>query len=151
MTDFRSHKVRVSNIPQGDSLCNIGTKSIGVILFSWLCVVVMLLTEYKVIAIPFLFVALLLTFRSGKKQFKGTNKFFVIFNSADPDNCDLVYLSEVQSWEYRVKKDGNDYMSIILQENEKFRITEGVNFQMYKYFQRQLPQLEVRNKKDKGS
>lgn len=150
MTEHRSHKVRIANIPKDDALCVIGTKSLNIIVTAWIFVAVMLFSDYKLMTLPFLFVALLLTFRSGKKQFRGTKNYFIIYSSADPENCDLIYLSEVIGWEYRVKKYTDDYMCIILQDNALIKISEGVNIQMYRYFQRQLPALEIRLKKDKA-
>lgn len=149
MAEYRSHKVRLSNVPKDSALCSIGTKTAGPIIIAWLLALLVLCSQYRYMAIPVAFVALVLTLRHNTRQFRGCRTYFIIYNSQDPSNCDLIYLSEVRGWEYRVKKDGNDYMTVTLQDDEKIRITEGVNIAMYRYFQRNLPQLEIRSRKVK--
>ena len=149
MSEHRSHKVKLSNLADSRSLCIISTKTPGPIIVSWALSVLVLMTEYKYMAIPFLFVSLILTFRKGTMQFRGCEKYFVLYNPETPNDGELFYLSEVAYWEYRVKKDGRDYVSLGLHDGEKVRITEGAGLYMYRYFQRVLPELERRNKKTK--
>ena len=82
-----------------------------------------------------------------KKSFEGFDNFFVIFNDKNNEYADLIYISEIEGWEYRITNNGDKVM-LYLTNNERYRIEENTDRKMYSYFRDIMPEREVRKKKE---
>jgi hypothetical protein len=148
MSEHKSHKIRIEHIPQAKTRCSISSKKKSNMVLIWIMVFLVLLTKI-VIAIGIVTIyALIYCFGTDKKSFEGFDNFFVIYNDKNNEFADLIYISEIEGWEYRITNNGDKVM-LYLNNNEKYRIDENVDRQMYSYFRDIMPEREIRKKKER--
>ena len=147
MSEHKSHKIKIEHIPQGKTRCSISTKKKSNMIFSWIIVFIVLLTRNVLLIGICAIYALIYCFGTDKKSFEGFDNFFVIFNDKNNEYADLIYISEIEGWEYRITNNGDKVM-LYLNNNERYRIDENVDRKMYSYFRDIMPEREVRKKKE---
>ena len=148
MSEHKSHRIRIEHIPQAKTRCSISSKKKSNMVLIWIMVFLVLLTKI-VIAIGIVTIyALIYCFGTDRKSFEGFDHFFVIYNDKNNEFADLIYISEIEGWEYRITNNGDKVM-LYLNNNEKYRIDENVDRQMYSYFRDIMPEREIRKKKER--
>ena len=142
--EYKSHRIKRTNIPQGKKLLYLDNKNRYVALGQWGLCGASLLTPWPLLALPMGFLASITTFRKGKVLFEGYDNFFVYFQGNDPNYCEIIYLDEVLNWEYRITKQDN-ILLLVLQEHEKICIS-NMRVPVYRYCREVMPDREVRRK-----
>ena len=147
MSEHKSHKVKLENIPKGKIICHLSNRSDNIKLLLWASTGVLLLVKRPILAILVGFYAVVYTFSTEKKLFDGYEKFFVIYNDQTGECCELIYISEIEGWEYRIMNSG-DKIIFYLPNNEKYRVDTNVDRKIYNYLKQVLPEKEIRKKKE---
>ena len=147
MTEHKSHKVRIDNIPQEKIICHVSNRSLYGKVFLWSLAVLLLLSKSYILAVIVGFYAFVYTFSTEKKYYDGYDRFFVVHDEPNDECCELIYLSEIEGWEYRVTAE-KDKMVLYLRDKERYRLEENVSRRLYSYFCSVLPEKEIRKKKE---
>lgn len=148
MPEHKSHKVRIEHIPKEKARCSISTKKRSNMIFSWIMVFIAFLTKSLLLIGFFTIYALIYCFGTNVKKFEGFDKFLVIYNDKNNEYADLIYISEIEGWEYRITNTGEKVM-LYLNNNERYRIDENVDRTMYSYLKDVMPEREIRKKKER--
>ena len=148
MPEHKSHKIRIEHIPRDKCRCSIGTKKKSHMIFSWIMVFIALCTKSLILIGFFIIYALTYSFGQDRKSFDGFDNFFVIYNDKNNEYADLIYISEIEGWEYRITNSGDKVM-LYLNNKDRYRIEENVDRTMYSYFRDIMPEREVRKKKER--
>ena len=147
MSEHKSHKVKIENILPEKAKIKLGSKNRTYVIAAWLFVLMLALAKLWILVIFAGFYAFIYSFGDDKKIFEGNSKFFVVYNDQNNIYADVIYLSEVEGWEYRITNT-KDKMIFYLYDMEKYRIEENVDRRMYGYFREVLPEKEIRRKKE---
>jgi len=145
--EYRSHKVRIENLPKEKPIYNVGTKSLSVIIVGWGLTAALLTSKnYWYLAVPAGVFSAMQTFKKDRKIFEGFANRFVVYLLDDSVYCEQYYHSEIIEWESRMSN-GNTYISLTMKDGEKKKIERGCDRGMCLYFHRCLPEKERRPKK----
>lgn len=147
MTEHKSHKVRIENIPEGKIICHVSNRSFDVKVFLLVIELMLLVSGSRIIAAILGFYSLVYLFSEEKKYYDGYDRYLVRYNNPNDEYCDLIYLSEIEGWEYRITNSG-DKIILYLRENERYRLEENVSRKLYNYFTTMIPEREIRKKKE---
>ena len=147
MSEHKSHKVKLENIPKDKVICHLSNRSDNVKVLLWALAAALLFTKNYVLAVLIGFYAFVYTFSTEKKLFEGFEKFLTVYNDPNGEYCELIYLSEVEGWEYRITDQG-DKLIFYLADGEKYRIDTNVDRKIYTYLRQVLPEKERRKKKE---
>ena len=142
MTEYKSHRVKRENLPAEKPICVIDTRAVYLILFSWGVAFLFLILK-NVLAVLLIFVAIVISARKPKVLYLGYEDRFVYMNKDDPQYCNVIYLSEIKGWEYRITNNG-DKLILYLEDGEVIKISEKMVRSLYNYFHKVLPDREVR-------
>ena len=147
MSEHKSHKVKLENIPKDKVICHLSNRSDNIKVLLWALAVVLLITKHVILAVLIGFYAFVYTFSTEKKLFDGFEKFFTVYSDSNGEYCELIYLSEVEGWEYRITDKG-DKLIFYLSGSEKYRVDTNVDRKIYTYLRQVLPEKEIRKKKE---
>ena len=141
--EYKSHKIRISNIPVEKKIYRTTDKSMMLVAFSWLVSAYLLFVARSVFGFLAVFYSICITFRGDNVIFDGYTHFFIMYDQMDTKYCDIIYHSEVARWTYH-----GDFLSpkitVFLRDGEMISITKGVDRTMKKYFQKVMRRKEDR-------
>jgi hypothetical protein len=147
MTESKSRRVKVANLPESKALCTITNKPVALIVFVWLVFTIVLFTaKEKILCIPFGIYGLIMTFKEEKKIFTGHIDYLVIYDEDKKEECDIYYLSEIRRWYFKQKL-FNPSVTLFLQEGETFLFCKCVGSEIYSYLRKVMPEKEVQPKR----
>ncbi|MBQ9037596.1 MAG: hypothetical protein IJ115_09100 [Erysipelotrichaceae bacterium] len=148
--EYRSHKIRIFNIPSGKMVYQSTSKPVTFTIISLVLTLLVFLTEYKLLAIIMAVVVILFYLLSNKKQISGYDSFVIVYNQHNNEFCDIIYFSEINYWEYRITRNGNKVM-LFLNDGEKYCVDNGVSMSTHAYFQKHLPEKELKSREERLS
>lgn len=147
MGEYKSHRVKVANLPKAKSLCSVGNKEISTLIIIWtIALASMFIFKNVLTAIPVLAYGFFLALRPYKGIFEGYNSFFVIYDQSKKDECDLIYLSELKYWSC----EGNFFnpsIKFFLNDGQKIYLEKAVDSKISDYFRKVAPKKEIKKKK----
>ena len=131
--EYKSHTIRVSNIPVEKKLYRTTDKSLILVACCWCVTAFLAIVLRSYFALLTFFYSLFVTFSGDNVIFEGYRHFFVIYDQYNRKYCDIIYLSDVARWSYQ-----GDYFSakifITMRDGEKITISKGVDHMMKRYF-----------------
>ena len=142
MADHKSHQFRIDHLPQTRPLCVVDSKPFIMVVIAW-GIIILLVAYNFLLSIPFIFLALVLTIHKGKLFYVGYEDRFVIFRQDDVKYCDMLWLNDIRGWEYRITDKGHK-IYFYMKDGETIKLIREVNRKLYYYFQRVIPEKEVR-------
>jgi len=142
MAEHKSHKIRIEHLPTTKPLCTVDSKSWVAVFVAWIIIIILVIIN-ALLAVPFIFLALLLTFHRGILFYAGYEDRFVIFEQPGSKYCMMLYHCDIKGWEYRITDKG-DKIHLYMKDGETIKLIRGVNRKLYYYFTKVLPDREVR-------
>ncbi len=147
MTERKSRRVKVSNLPDSKALCTITNKPLALIVFSWVIFSWVLFTaDEKILSIPFGIYGLIMTLKEEKKIFSGHLDYLVVYDEDNQEECDIYYLSEIRRWYFKQQL-LNPSLTLFLLEGEKFIFCKCVGSEIRSYMRKVMPEKEVQPKR----
>ena len=146
MTEHKSHRIRIDHLPQSKPLCTVDTKSRTVVICAWVVSLCILLAK-SLLAIPFIFLAVILTINKGKPVYEGYEDRFVIYKEDDSEFCQMLWHADIHGWEYRITDKG-DRLHLYMKDGETIKLSDNIDRRLYHYFAKVLPDREVRRNKE---
>ena len=148
--EYRSHKIKTVNIPSAKMVYHSTSKPLSFTVISLVLALLVFLTEYKLLALIMAAVAIVFYLVPDKKQISGYDSFVIVYNQQNNEFCDIIYFSEIKYWEYRITRKGNKIM-LFLNDGEKYSVDKGVNMSTHAYFQKHLPEKELKSREERLS
>lgn len=142
MAEHKSHRIRIDHLPQTKPLCTVTTKSRVTVVCAWVIAFIVCLSK-SFLAIPFVFLALVLTANKGKTVYAGYDDRFVIYEEDDQQFCQMLWHSDISGWEYRIT-DKCDKLYLYTTDGETIKLSNYINRQLYGYFDKTMGDRQIR-------
>ncbi len=147
MSEHKSHKVLIANIPKGKPICRVGNKSYLGLVFGLIFIVGMFFYFRNILLVlPMIIYELFLSLKPYKGIFDGYNSFFVIYDKDNKKEADLYYLSELKYW----CSDGtffNPSVIFFLNDGEKVVLKKAIDSEIFDYLRKVAEKKEIQKKK----
>ena len=148
MAEYKSHRIKIENLSKGKVLYTKDNRNRVLNYTLWIIAVLSLFVlPNRYYSIPLIVIAIIVSLKKDKIFYQGCDNMFIMYNDRENIYCDVIYLSEICKWEYRVKNSG-DNLLIALSDEEVIKIAEQCEIGLYHYFQKVLPEKEYRHKKN---
>ena len=146
--EHKSHRIRTANVPEGNLVYSVIDKSYLFIAAQFNIGLAFLLSERKVMSIPFFVYAAYLLLRPTKQYISVYDKFIVITDQSDPYYSDILYNTEIRYWEFRIKNTRYEIM-FYLNDEEKYLLDHHVNMKLHDSLVKTIEDKEIKSKKER--
>lgn len=146
--EHKSHRIRIANIPEGKMMYSLTDRGKGIIIcFCILAVLALIHKEYVLLGINLL-ATLYFTLRNAKILIRGYDSFLVVTDRDNVQYGDILYNSEINYWEYRIKSNSNQVM-FYLSDGEKYLLDHDVVISLHDYLSKTMPDKEIKNRRER--
>ena len=145
MEEKKSHSVKTTNLPNSKPIADVSNKPVVIVILLWILTLFLyFFFENKILSLPPMFYALIITLKKRDLIFTGHNSFFVIYDKDDKQKCDIYYHSEVKKWCY-VNKLFSPYIIFLLNDGEQV-VLKSSGSEVVSYLRKVLAKKEVEKK-----
>ena len=145
MEEKKSHSVKTTNLPNSKPIAVVSNKPVVIVILLWILTLFLyFFFENKILSLPPMFYALIITLKKRDLIFTGHNSFFVIYDKDDKQKCDIYYHSEVKKWCY-VNKLFSPYIIFLLNDGEQV-VLKSSGSEVVSYLRKVLAKKEVEKK-----